>query len=195
MANQVGDRNFGVLLNRNVSTHALQDRVVRATRRIRSRFSVTTDRAIDEVGVLFEHCVCPEAEALHHARAKVFDQNIRTAHQVERDLEPFFLMQVEHDAALASVYVCKHRGQATAAIPLVSQQVAAPWRFDLNDVGTLVCQHHGRKRPRNDGRKVDDSNSRQRPRHTQTTRWRRRERPSTALSREPSANPRTETSS
>src|SRR6202022_3780919 len=83
--------------------HALQNGVVGGLPRPRTGLPEARDRAVDECWIDLVRLVVIQAEAIHRARPKVLDQDIRGAHETAQRLQAVRRLQVERDAALVAI--------------------------------------------------------------------------------------------
>ena len=81
-------------------------------------------------------------EALHHARAEIFHQEIAVAQQPAYDLLPLGPLQVEHDALFAGVELAEGR-RGTVAQRLTGAHHVAFGGLDLDHLGAKVGHHPG----------------------------------------------------
>ena len=103
-------------------------------------------RAVDEPRVGGERRLRPEAEAVHHARPKILDDDVGGLDQAACRRAAGLVLQVERDAALVAV-----PRRVAGRIP------ARPTRrVDLDDVRTLVGEEHAGQRPGDVVPEVDD---------------------------------------
>jgi hypothetical protein len=94
------------------------------------------NRQVDQAGIAAGHVLGAEAEARHHARAKVLDHHVGRRDQALGDLVVFAMLEVEHDALLAAIE--DGIGRGAPARPA--------GRVDANDLGPLIGQNHADRR-------------------------------------------------
>ena len=122
--------------------------------------------AIDQPRVARQARVGTEAQALHHPRAKAFDQRIGLIDQFEHHLHRGRVLQIHTDGlAVAQPQVEAHRPRRAQARRLPA--------IHPDDVGAQVGQEHGGQRTRADAGDLHDLDARQGAgacRHGQITR-------------------------
>ena len=110
---------------------------------VRPILAVAGDRAVDEPGVLLAQPLVSDAEAVHHARAKRFEQHVDVADQPQQHFLAGWRLQIDPDRALAAVER-QEQGAAGARLgSLVVRRrpanvVAQPGVLDLDHVGAEV---------------------------------------------------------
>ena len=119
--------------------------------------SVARDAHHDEVGVDGLERVGPQAPLLHGARPEILAQDIGLGDQPLEERRALGLAQVEGDRLLVALL----REPGVAVAPLagraeLAQRVAEPRLLDLDDLGAELAEHGGGKRPRDEGREVDN---------------------------------------
>ena len=80
-----------------------------------------------------EQRFCSEAQSRRYARPKVFDQNVGVSCESQRLRRAARTLQVEHDAAFASLQNC---------IRWMTPK-RSDGRINPDHVGTLISEHHG----------------------------------------------------
>src|SRR5207302_7898795 len=63
----------------------------------------SADRAIDEARVERRQLVVAEAEAVHHPRAVVFDEDVGPGNEATQEIGAFLLLQIDDQAFLVAV--------------------------------------------------------------------------------------------
>ena len=101
-------------------------------------------RPIDQPRIAREHDVGAEAEPLHHAGTKAFDQRVGAGEQVEHLRDRGLVLQIELDD-LAAAH--RHRLQVLARADAIER----------HDLGAHVGQHHAGERARADAGEFDDA--------------------------------------
>ena len=105
--------------------------------------------AIDEPWIAREHDFRAEAEPLHHAGAKAFDQRIGAGKQVEHLCDRRLVLEVELDHLAAAARDRLHALLCTDAI-------------ERDDLSAHVGQHHAGERTGTDAGEFDDAEARER---------------------------------
>ncbi len=94
------------------------------------------DRAVNRAGIELLDLVVSDAQLVGYARLEILDDDVGLFGQVEGDLQPPGLLEVERDALLAAVP--DHEG-------VLASHGVAVGALHLDDVGALLCQQHGRE--------------------------------------------------
>ncbi|MDP9084905.1 MAG: hypothetical protein M3N50_14250 [Pseudomonadota bacterium] len=110
------------------------------------------DRAVDQPRIKSLTRAVSQAQPIHHARAKILDQDIGAGHQAARDFQILHLLQIQRDALLTSL---EHR--ICRIIPPRSRR-----RIDANDLRALIGHHQRGKRAGDVMTKIYDSKAAQR---------------------------------
>src|SRR4030095_2330580 len=100
-----------------------------------------------------------ETEALGHPGDEVLENDVGAARQLDDDLQPLGVLQVDCDRALVAI----DRGEAQAHAVLAGAEVAhvvpAARALHLDDVGAEVGQHRGAVGTGDDPGEVEDANA------------------------------------
>ena len=137
--------------------------VVAGTVRPDRVLAVAGDRADHQPRVRGMQRVPAEAEALHHAGAKAFDQHVGALHLLQQCRAALGAAQVEPQQLLAAVQLAKDRADPAGGgigrrDAHVARAVVLPGRrrsFDLQHAGAELGQVAGRERARQQPRQVD----------------------------------------
>jgi len=142
---------------------ALHDRIVGGTVVVAATATEGENRAMDEPRIVLGKARMVEAGARQCLGPDVAHEDVGPRDQPAECGEPVGLLQVEQDRALVAVEVyelARHTG-AAAALGHGAQQVAAG-RLDFDHVGAIVGEGAAADRADNDGRQIDDPDSRER---------------------------------
>ena len=93
-------------------------------------------RAINETRMTREKRFCSQTQPSHYARPEVFDQNVGVLCESQRLRRAGRTLQVEHNAAFASL-----QNRVRRMIPKL-----AAGRVDPNHVRPMIGEHHGDQR-------------------------------------------------
>src|SRR5712671_3597920 len=102
-----------------------------------------------------------EAKALHGAGSEILHQHVSLRDELGEDLAADRTLDVDRQRALATVWRDKERGELPSLVDggaAAAGDVAAD-RLDLEHVGALVCQKHGRERARDHARQIEHANA------------------------------------
>ena len=108
-----------------------------------------------------------ETEALHGAGPEILHQHIRLRDQLGEHLAPGRAFDVDRQRTLAAVRRDKERGKLAVLVDrgaAAAGDIAAD-RLDLQDVGALIRQKHGRERARHNASQIEDTNAAEWARH------------------------------
>ena len=100
--------------------------------------------AVDQPRIARQHHVGSEAEPLHHAGTKAFDQRVGVGEQVEHLRDRGLVLEVELDDLAAAP---RHRFQVLLGADAIER----------HDLGAHVGQHHAGERARADAGEFDDA--------------------------------------
>jgi hypothetical protein len=117
--------------------------------------------------LLFEFGII-HAPATHHARREVLEQDVALHDEIEKDLAPFGLGQIEHERLFAPVDEVVRAGAVPVVVALVvvrhhAGEGAAPRHvgtrgpFDLDHFGPHIAEKAGRIRTGEHVTAVDDA--------------------------------------
>ncbi len=121
------------------------------------------DRAIDEARVERGERRVAEAEAVHHAGAVVFHENVGPRYEAAQDVGAGRLAQVDDQALLVAVDAEEIMALAADKRRKAAGFVAAAGRLDFQDFGAEIAEALGRERPRQNPGQVDDPDPLERP--------------------------------
>ena len=112
-----------------------------------ARITEAADRGIDEGRIQFCQFLVAKSQPLHDARPEILDQHMGGAHEIA-DLGLRLLgLEVEDDAFLAAVQAHEIARPVALLVIGAPRAVAAAGvtlgAFDLDDLGTVVGEHHG----------------------------------------------------
>ena len=128
------------------SRKRLNDRIVHALLSIGSVLTKARDRDVDDVRAYLAHHIFAEAHALDGTRPKVLHQHVGGGDELLEYSKTIFGFDVDRERALGAVARQERRGHAAVVDADAAHQLAC-WRLDLDHVGALVGQHHGRDWP------------------------------------------------
>ena len=151
---------IAAIIDRKEPGHRLYGQIVRGMMRERARLAKGADGAIDDAGIARGDHFIAEAEALHHAGAKPFHQDIGRVDQRPECVAARVRLQVEATAILAPIEAAKPDRLVALKGRLVARRVAAG-RFDLDHFSSLIRHHHGQHGAGQEQRQVDDPDPRQ----------------------------------
>ena len=87
-----------------------------------------------------------QADSIHDPWPVVGQNDVAFGSKVLDDLATRIALQVYGQRSFTSVAVGKQRRESSLGRTQVSHRVTEFERFHLDDFGTLICQHHRRKR-------------------------------------------------
>ena len=116
----------------------LVERIEPAEVRERALEAVRPRVAVDDLGLHALAVVVADAEPHRDARGHVVVHDVGALHELERDLEPARLLEIECDAALAAL--------ATEERPARHAHAVTGDRLDLDHVGAEIADHHRAER-------------------------------------------------
>jgi len=103
-----------------------------------------------------------DPEPLGHAGAEIVDQHVGLRDQRQQPRAVGFVLEVEHDAALAAVDAEKSAVLALERGRVVAQIIARRG-FDLEHVGALIGEQRAAIGPGDIGAEIEHADARQRP--------------------------------
>ncbi len=148
------------LAGRRVALHArqagggLDHVVVHPSAAVRPVLSVAGDRGVDEVGIDRLHVVVAEPESVHRSGPEVLDEHVGVLDELADEVGSGGLLEVDDDRAFPAVVVREDAGHPALVGAEESHDVAESGRLDLDDVGSLVGEHHRGERPGDHHREV-----------------------------------------
>ena len=108
-----------------------------------------------------------EAEALHGAGPEILHQDVRLRDQLGEHLAAGRALDVDRQRTLAAVRRDEQRGELAVLVDggaAAAGDIAAD-RLDLQNVGALIRQKHGRERARHHAGQIEDANAAEWARH------------------------------
>ncbi len=156
---------FTISLHGRESRPRLDDRIVDPLLRVGALLAETTDRDVDQIGGDRAQDGFADPHAIRGARAKVLHEDISSRHEPLQKFDTGRLFEIDHDRAFAAVARCKQRADPRSRAANRAHEVALPRRFDFDDVGALLGEHHGRDGSGNHRGQIDDPISLERPIH------------------------------
>ena len=123
----------------------------------RPRLAPAGDAAEHQLRIAGEADIGAEAEPLHHARAKAFDDGVGAGDEFERERRAFGVLEVEAYRAAAAVDEVR---RLDALERILARRGLA---VDPQHVGAHVGEHHAGERRGADARHLDDVQSCKRP--------------------------------
>ncbi len=87
----------------------LNDLVVRGLHRVRAGLAESRDAAVDNSRIHFLQHIITNTETIHYIGAKIFDDNIRSLHELQEDFFGFRFFEVECEGFLVRVLCEKTR--------------------------------------------------------------------------------------
>ncbi len=95
-----------------------------------------------------------QPQALHHARAELFENNVVVLHQLPHHLQRFGTLEVQGQAALVAVEIGVAGGNPGIVGRQHPQQIHARRRLDAQDLGAHVRQQQRGEGPRQQGGEI-----------------------------------------
>ncbi|MEY9236048.1 hypothetical protein ABIF68_004365 [Bradyrhizobium japonicum] len=122
--------------------------------------AVARDRAIDQLWIDRAQAVVVEPQPVHHAGAKVLDQDIGGRGEPAHRLLALLGLEIEHDAFLADVELAEYGAAPLAQRRPGAHRLAAAG-LDLDDLGAHVGKHPRTMGTGDGGRKIQDPEARE----------------------------------
>ena len=100
-------------------------------------------------------------QSLHGTGAKILHQHVGLAREPGHDFAPRIVLDIERERTFAAVRRDEKRGKLVGLAngsAAAAGDVAAD-RLDLEDVGALIGEKHGRERPRHHAGQVQHANA------------------------------------
>ena len=141
------------------SGQRLDNGIVDPLVRVVAALSEPADRYVDQVGLDATEHVLAYAHSLDGSRAKVLNEHVRARHELLQQLATSLALQIEGDGALIAVRRQVDRRKPGAVSSKAPREVALLRRLDLDHVGALVAEEHGRGGPRDHRRDVYDADA------------------------------------
>jgi hypothetical protein len=142
---------------RHDAAHALGDRVVASSTRVRPGLAEARHRDVDHRRVHRAHGGVAEPELVGDARQEVLDDDVGAAGQLKDELATLGLLEIDRDAALAAIDRGERRAHSVAAPG--AQVVAAAGTLHLHHVGAQVGHERRAIRACDHTRKIEDADS------------------------------------
>ena len=150
---------------------ALDQVVVSGPSGIGAGLAKAVQAGIDQPRVDREQIVGAELEASHRRRPHIVHEHVGVRRQPEQGGAATGLLQVEHDRALVAVALQVHRAHLGMAHRCCEPHDVAVGAFDLDDVGAVVAEDHGRVGTHHHAGEIDDPDAGERSRRRRK-RWR-----------------------
>jgi len=137
----------------------LHERLVARRILARPRAAEGGDRAVDEARVDGGQRIVAETEALHGARAEVFDDHVRRRHEGFHHLHRLRLLEIELEAALVAIE--KEIGGRFAILVgwPCARLVTAAGIFHLDHIRAEIGEERSTPRSSDDTREIDDADA------------------------------------
>src|SRR5882757_1030776 len=150
----VGDR---LRLDVGKSGQRLDDGIVDALLDVRSGVANAADRHIDQAGVTFSQFLGSETKPLHRARTKILHQHVGLCDESGHHLAAGLALDVDRQRSFAAIRRDEHGGEFSGLVDrgAAAAGAVARYRLDLDDVGALIRQEHGREWTGYDGSQID----------------------------------------
>ena len=155
---------LAVRLDVRKTAQGLDDRVVDPFVPVGAALAEPADRDVDDVRAAGPDRVLPDPHPLDRAGAEVLDEHVRRLDQPVEQPPAEIGLEVEHDRLLAPVGAHERARDAADVVAHAPHDVPGGG-LDLDDLGSLVGEHHGGDGPRDHGRQIHDSNSGKRTGH------------------------------
>ena len=123
---------------------------------IRAIESKTGNRQIHDSRIARRKLLVAQADASRNTGSKILREHIRRICQSPHDVEARVGLDVDGDRSFVAIVVEKRRRKSAASRRHVPRVISAGRRFDLDNVGALIRQHHRCQRTRNHRRQIDD---------------------------------------
>ncbi len=132
-------RAFGIARHAHRARHALDDLIVSRSMGQRTVIAESGNGAVDEARIDFEQRLRAQAQAIHDARAEVFDQHVRVGRELAQDLLAGLMLEVERQRLFARVHGHERRTHiARRGLRVGAEtpgEIAAGGILDLEDIG------------------------------------------------------------
>src|SRR5262249_2639563 len=108
--------------------------------------------SVNEARIQFRKCLVANTHFIQKARAEIFNDDIRLAGQLAKDLAPTIALEIEGQATLVAIETKKIAALRLAFVVLNLRRPpvgrAPPsGTFAFDQIGSLVGKHHGAIRP------------------------------------------------
>ena len=140
------------------AAHRLHDQIHGRVVAIGAGLAVARARAIDQARIDLVQGGGADAQAIHHARRKVLDQDVGPRGHLAQQFAALFGLEIERHRLLVGIEHGEWQGGA-AHVATAAQMLAAE-RLDLDDLGAGHGHQEGRVRPVIDVRQVDHRDAR-----------------------------------
>jgi len=134
--------------------------VVPGTLRVRSGLPVTGNAAQDDPRIPRAQHVVADAELVHHARTKAFDDDVGRLDEPQEEVAARVLLEVQAQALLAAVDDLVEKARVAVSSRPSCAHSRRAGVFDLDDLGAVVGEMLCRERPRQQTREVEDAQAR-----------------------------------
>ena len=140
--------------------HRLRDGREARTLGVRTGLAVAGDAGQDDALVRGREPVVPEIPPLERARPEVLGEDVGNADELEQELLPSRLAEIQRDALLVPRLHRPEKGSALVArLAPFAQWVGLPGRLDLDDLRTHVAQQAPGERPRQQRPELDQAHA------------------------------------
>src|SRR6266404_788993 len=143
----------------------LTKRVVAGLFSIRPVLAEGGYRTVDDARIDLFNFFVADAQAINDAGAKVFHDHIGVLRQSQEDFFAFRLLDVESHTFLVAVHAAKARAVILRLLVPGAKRIPRAGGFDLVNFRAQVRKQHGRKRPRDIVRDVENLDPVQCARH------------------------------
>ena len=146
------------------ASHRLRDGGVARALGVRPGLAVPGDAREDDAGIHRRQLLVAEVPALERAGAEVLGDDVRDAHELEQQLLPLRLAQVQRDALLVPRLDGPPEGAAfVAGLAPVAERIRLAGRLDLDHLGAHVAEQPAGERPGEQRAELDQPQARKRP--------------------------------
>ena len=137
----------------------LNNGIVNALVRVGSLLPKPANRDINQARVDLSENRLTKTHPLHSARSKILDEHIRIGNQIKQNFLAVFGFEINTNGSLASITGEKCSRDLVDGRPDMAHLFAGGGLY-LDDVGTLIRQHHGRNRTRHHTRQIQHFDAR-----------------------------------
>src|SRR4029079_10456032 len=127
-------------------------------------FAKTVQAGIDKPGIDGEEVVCAELEPGHCGRPHIVNEDVGGCREPEQRRPAAGFLQVERNGALVAIALQVHRAHFGMPHRCGVAHHVAIGAFDLDDVGAIVAEDHGRVGTHHHAGQVDDLDAGERSR-------------------------------
>lgn len=137
-----GGRGIGPAGGAHQTAHGLANNVVARPLGVGAVVAEAGHAAVDDGGVHLAQFFIAQAQLVHDAGTVILQHDVALLHQLQEDLLAFLALQVQGHAVLIPVQVHEVGALAVDDGGVATGIVSPSGQFDLDDVGSHVCQHH-----------------------------------------------------